>query len=210
MIKVGQKLYEERIKKGLSLEEVAKATKIRVSFLQAIEKGDYKKLPSSAYIQGFVRNYAQYLGLPQKEFLALFRREFNEKEYIRVLPEGFARKEDIPIRQFRMGQKGILIISISLVFLAYIAFQYRYAFINPPLSVVSPEEGKIYSPSIQVTGSTDSNATVFVNETPVTVDKNGKFQKNITVFPGEETIIVKSQSRFGKYTQIERRIVVKE
>ncbi len=50
MITAGQKLYEERIRRGLTLEEIARATKIRSSFLSAIEKGEYKKLPSSAYI----------------------------------------------------------------------------------------------------------------------------------------------------------------
>jgi len=64
MVNVGEKLYEERVKKGHTLEEVSKATKIRASFLLAIEKGEYKKLPSGTYVHGFVRNYARFLGLP--------------------------------------------------------------------------------------------------------------------------------------------------
>ena len=52
MIRVGQLLRDERVRKRLTIEEVAKATKIRTNFLSAIEKGEYKKLPSSAYAQG--------------------------------------------------------------------------------------------------------------------------------------------------------------
>ena len=73
MVHVGEKLSEERIRRGLTLEEVAKATKIRASFLQAIEKGEYKKLPSGTYVHGFVRNYAKFLGLPEYEILSLFK-----------------------------------------------------------------------------------------------------------------------------------------
>jgi len=42
MLHVGEKLREERTRKGHTLEEISKATKIRLSFLQAIEKGEYK------------------------------------------------------------------------------------------------------------------------------------------------------------------------
>ena len=82
MIYVGEKLYEERVKKGYSLDEVSKATKIRSSFLLAIEKGEYKKLPSSTYVHGFVRNYARFLGLPEHEILALFKRQYDEDKFI--------------------------------------------------------------------------------------------------------------------------------
>ena len=87
MTRVGEKLYEERIKKGYTLEEVSKATKIKVHFLQAIEKGDYKKLPSGTYAQGFVKNYAGFLKLPEHEMLALFKREYDE-EKLKVIHEG--------------------------------------------------------------------------------------------------------------------------
>ncbi len=43
---IGQRLREKRLKKGLTIEDIAKATKIRIGFLQAIENSDYKKLPS--------------------------------------------------------------------------------------------------------------------------------------------------------------------
>lgn len=56
----------KRGKKGLSINDAADATKIRMSFISAIERGEYKKLPSGAYIQGFVKNYIEFLGLPKR------------------------------------------------------------------------------------------------------------------------------------------------
>src|SRR3989338_7007978 len=108
MIRAGQKLSEERKRRGLSLLQVSNATKIRQEFLEAIEKGEYDKLPSPSYAQGFVRNYTRLLELPEKETLALFRREFaGDKDYD-VLPEGLSGKKDIPVRKFKIRQVVLL------------------------------------------------------------------------------------------------------
>ncbi|MCL5970461.1 MAG: helix-turn-helix domain-containing protein [Patescibacteria group bacterium] len=210
MIRVGSKLKEERIRKKISLEEVAKAIKIRPSFLSAIEKGDYQKLPSSAYAVGFVRNYASFLGLPEKEILALFRREFDEEKYFKVLPEGLYKKEDFPIKRIKFQQTILVVFLIFLALLAYILFQYRYAIINPPLSLDLPKENSVISSkSVTVAGTTDSNATLYVNNSSVSLDKDGKFKKELDLFPGKSTIKIKAVNRFGKQTEIERRIEVK-
>ena len=63
MIKAGEKLQEARLSKGLTLEDVSKSTKIKISYLEFIENGEYEKLPSVSYAHGFVRNYAKFLGL---------------------------------------------------------------------------------------------------------------------------------------------------
>lgn len=209
MITAGQRLFEERTKRGLTLEEVARATKIRSSFLSAIEKGEYKKLPSSAYIQGFVKNYAEFLGLSQKEIVALFRREFNEREFLRVLPEGFSKSQDLPLAGIQFGQTAVAIMLVFIVLVVYILFQYRYAFLNPPLNVEVPTEGELVSKILTVRGTTDSNATVFINEDSVVVDADGNFKKNITLFPGKTTITITAKNRLGKQTQITRRVEVK-
>ncbi|MCL5432759.1 MAG: helix-turn-helix domain-containing protein [Patescibacteria group bacterium] len=210
MLKIGQKLYEERVKKNLTLEEVSKATKIRASFLSAIEKGDYKKLPSPAYAQGFVKNYAEFLGLSANKALALFRREFDEEKALRVLPEGLAGKEDFPVEGIKIRKIPIIIILIFLVLLGYIVFQYRYTFINPPLDVNSPtENATINSEIVEISGKTDPNSTLTINNNPISVESNGVFKKEIDLFPGKSTIKIKAVNRFGKETVIERHVEIK-
>src|SRR3989344_8168593 len=97
MLRAGERLQEIRLEKDLSLEEVSENTKIKKNFLEYIEKGEYNKLPSVSYATGFVRNYAKFLGLSEKEMLALFRREFDSEKAYRVLPKGFESKEDFQI-----------------------------------------------------------------------------------------------------------------
>ena len=69
---VGQLLQEARQQKGVSLEQVEEATRIRQKFLKALEEEDYTALPAEAYVKGFLRNYALYLGLDPEEVLALY------------------------------------------------------------------------------------------------------------------------------------------
>jgi cytoskeletal protein RodZ len=60
---MGHRLHEARDKKGWSLEEAEKATRIRARFLEALEADDYAALPSGTQARGFLKIYAEYLGL---------------------------------------------------------------------------------------------------------------------------------------------------
>ncbi len=60
---IGAKLKVLRQEQELSLEEVAFKTLIRVSQLRAIEEGQLEKLPEPVYIQGFIKRFANALGL---------------------------------------------------------------------------------------------------------------------------------------------------
>lgn len=210
MLRAGQRLSDERKRRGLSLEEVSSATKIRKEFLLSIERGEYNKLPSPSYAQGFVRSYTRFLNLPEKDTLALFRREFaGEKDYD-VLPAGLAQKKAIPLRKFKVKQIFVVGVLIFILLLGYIIFQYRYALINPPLKIDSPlEMASLSSSTITVSGSTDPAATVYVEDEAVSVGENGNFKKEIVGFPGKTTITVKAVNRFGKQTTIERHVIIK-
>jgi len=203
MIRAGQRLSEERNRKGLTIEEVSKATKIKASFLSAIEKSDYTKLPSSTYASGFVKNYAEFLGLPKKEILALFRREFDENKDFKVLPSGFVKNDDFPIQRFRIGQTFLIILFIFLGLIGYLAFQYRYAILNPPLEIYSPKQ-KTASQRTIVSGRTDPNVTLLINDSPVSLDDKGNFKKTLDLFPGKATIKIKAINRFGRKTEIDK------
>lgn len=210
MVHVGERFYEERIRRGYTLEEVSKATKIRIFFLLAIEKGEYKKLPSSTYAHGFVRNYARFLKLPEHEILALFKREYDEEKFVKVLPDGFAKQDDFPLFKFKATQALKVLPLIFIVLLVYIVFQYRAAIFNPMLNVSIPVDNSIIlSQTVVVVGKTDPNATVFVNSEIASSDKDGNFKKTINVFPGKTTISIKSVNNFNRITTLERHIEVK-
>jgi cytoskeleton protein RodZ len=60
---IGQRLKKAREYRNLTLEKAAEATRIRRSYLQALEADDFSAMPSPVQARGFLRNYAQYLDL---------------------------------------------------------------------------------------------------------------------------------------------------
>lgn len=72
---IGSLLRETRERLGHSLPAVATALRIRQPYLQAIELGRYHELPGAAYAVGFVRSYADYLGLDGNEIVRRFKQE---------------------------------------------------------------------------------------------------------------------------------------
>ncbi|MDD4321595.1 MAG: DUF4115 domain-containing protein [Acidaminococcaceae bacterium] len=61
MSQVGDFLKDVRVRKGLSINEVAEGTGIRTQYLEALENGDYSKIPGDVFIKGFIRNYGNFL-----------------------------------------------------------------------------------------------------------------------------------------------------
>lgn len=63
MFAIGSSLKEARLRKGLDLASAAEATKIRSRHLQALEDEQFDVLPGQTYVRGFLKTYADFLGL---------------------------------------------------------------------------------------------------------------------------------------------------
>lgn len=87
-ITLGQYLRKEREKRGLSIEQVASATKIGVRQLHALESDHYSDLPAKPFIRGFVTSYSRFVGLDHKEVLTHFNSFIDSKACERPNREG--------------------------------------------------------------------------------------------------------------------------
>jgi len=63
VFEIGNSLKEARERQGLGYSEIELATKIRAKYIRALEEEDFTSIPGDAYIRGFLRSYAEYLGL---------------------------------------------------------------------------------------------------------------------------------------------------
>jgi cytoskeleton protein RodZ len=72
MTDVGARLREARERKGISLREIAAATKISLHTLEAVERNDLSRLPGGIFNRGFVRSYAVEVGLDPDEIVREF------------------------------------------------------------------------------------------------------------------------------------------
>lgn len=72
MSSLGGYLRELRRRRGVSLDEMARATRVNSQYLEALERDDTSVLPAPVFAKGFIRAYCQFLGEPPDEALALF------------------------------------------------------------------------------------------------------------------------------------------
>ncbi|MBV9609866.1 MAG: helix-turn-helix domain-containing protein, partial [Acidobacteria bacterium] len=63
MSSFGERMRREREMRGITLEAISEKTKITTRTLEALEKDDFDKLPGGIFNKGFVRSYAQFLGM---------------------------------------------------------------------------------------------------------------------------------------------------
>lgn len=79
MESIGKDLRQAREQLGLTLEEAERATRIRPRYLQAIEEDDLAVLPSPVQARGFLRNYADFLGLDSDEILLRYAHQLGKR-----------------------------------------------------------------------------------------------------------------------------------
>jgi cytoskeleton protein RodZ len=80
MFELGSSLRETRIRRGAELAQVAAETRIRMRYLRALEEERFELLPGSVYAKGFLRAYADYLGLDSQVFLDEYNARFKADE----------------------------------------------------------------------------------------------------------------------------------
>lgn len=115
---VGAMLRATRQRYGWDLEDVERALRIRIVHLQAIEDGRFEDLPGPAYAVGFVRAYADHLGLEREEVVSHFRDEISD------LPRRTRLNFPTPIPESRVPSGAILLISLAVAAVAYGGWYY--------------------------------------------------------------------------------------
>jgi len=79
-LEFGAELAQARAQRGMSLEEVARRTKIGIDALKAIERGDVATLPGGLYTRAFLRAYAHEVGCDPDDIVRRYREKFKDRE----------------------------------------------------------------------------------------------------------------------------------
>jgi cytoskeletal protein RodZ len=84
MSSFGEQLKRERELRKVSLEEIAEATKISVRYLRALEINDFSQLPGGVFDRGFVRAYAQFVGLDEEATVEAYLAERGPDQVVQL------------------------------------------------------------------------------------------------------------------------------
>ncbi|HET7099242.1 MAG TPA: helix-turn-helix domain-containing protein [Patescibacteria group bacterium] len=202
---IGQLLKYARDNKGYSLRRIEDITKIKASFIDAIEKEKWENLPPFPTILGFVKSISTALNIDEKMTVAILKRDYPPKKLnINPKPDVASKFSWSPKLTFAVG------IGVFLFFIfGYLFFQYAKSISAPSLEVESPKDGQIIvGNSVLVFGKTDLDAKIVINNQPIIIDENGKFSVSIEVVPSTKEIDVVATSRSGKITEVKRQILV--
>lgn len=78
---IGELLVQKRLEKNIEIEQAARETNVSSRYLHALEKDSFDVFPGEPYIVGFLRIYAEYLGLDPDEAVGLYKkRQIQETE----------------------------------------------------------------------------------------------------------------------------------
>ncbi|NOY14739.1 MAG: hypothetical protein GXP43_00800 [bacterium] len=186
---VGQILKTHRLRQNISLDQVASVTKIKKTFLKAIEDNRFETFDSLAAAQGFIRNYARFLQIDEYQTLAVFKRDFGIDPSGKIAPRDLLNSSLIlPQRRFNW-----LILPFSFVLFVVLAlvWYFRWYIFPPPLKIYQPQDVQITAQArIFVKGSTLPYAKVSVNQLTTAADEQGRFEQPIILLPGINQIII--------------------
>jgi cytoskeletal protein RodZ len=206
---IGSFLRKNREKRRLTQEDVSKYIKIPIKFVQALELDDYSVFSGKVHAKGFLKLYANFLGVGVEEILALWRREYEAT---------FDRRKKVKVTQPKYESPKFLItpsLVISsfvglciLVFFSYLFYQYRHYTGAPTLNIYNPKDNSVVEKDIlDITGSTDLDSDVFVNNQKVILNPDGGFAESIKLKEGLNTISIKAVNKLEKQTEFIRTII---
>ena len=197
MFRTSDLLKNTRLEKDLSIEEISKKLKIPAKYLVAIEAEDTACFPQQPYCSLIIKDYADFLGLDGLDILKLFHRDF----FIKKKPKLRKQKSFSFTPQFTFT---LLTVIAFIGFSLYLGSEYIKFNRPPPLKVNWPAQQILNSSTLDLTGATDPESTVRINQDLVIVDTNGNFYKKLTLSSGENKILVESKSPAGITTSQEK------
>src|SRR2546423_11751140 len=113
---VGRTLREARERRGVSLRQIANATKIAMSALEALERNDISRLPGGIFSRAFVRSYAIEVGLDPDATIQDFIAQFPHDSVITVHPTSTHAEDHQAIDSDRRAAATFLAVLVLSLF----------------------------------------------------------------------------------------------
>jgi cytoskeletal protein RodZ len=117
VFEIGTSLREARLRRQIDIPEAEQSTKIRAKYLRALEDEQFELLPSPTYVKGFLRSYAEYLGLDGQLYVDEYNSRFVAGEERGETPFRAARRRDGLGREraqaHRRFETGIVLLTLG-------------------------------------------------------------------------------------------------
>ncbi len=128
MSSFGETLRRERELRQITLREISEATKISLRYLEALERNDFRHLPGGVFNKGFIRAYAQYIGVDAEAMVTAYleeesrqrlhdeeqqRESLRRSEALHGIPASGGIEDDRPTGGRRRRRRLVVVIALS-------------------------------------------------------------------------------------------------
>jgi cytoskeleton protein RodZ len=117
-VSVGSALRKVREARGVTLEEAARDTRVRLEFLEAIEAEDFQLLLGDVHLRGCLRTYATYLRLSPDKVVAMYDAELGHDDEVVVVPPPERSEPVLGARRRRDDHRLWILVAATLLVLA--------------------------------------------------------------------------------------------
>jgi len=209
----GSVLKQARKVKNLDLSTIAQSINVQEKYLHALEEERVQDIPSITYGKHFLRRYAAYIGLEYTKLEESFTKAFyylKQREAV-TCPQKQKRKEFSLFSHKLLVRRIGIVAVIALLGIGYLGFSVVYSLQPPQLTLTSPKQNLIvHATALEVSGVSDPEASITVNDQAVTTDEKGNFFLQLAVQPGTQIIRVRAEKKHGLATEEDRQVLVLE
>src|SRR5919198_5985270 len=128
MFEIGNSLRDARERQGLDYAQIELATKIRAKFLRALEEEEFDLLQAETYVKGFLRTYANFLGLDGQLYVDEYNSRYAVGEDEPREPVIARRTSTVHQRHRRLERRGVLLgLGLIAVLCAFLIAAFKFS-----------------------------------------------------------------------------------
>ena len=197
MFEIGNSLREARVRQGLDYAQIELGTKIRSKYIKALEDEQFATLPAQPYVKGFLRTYAEFLGLDGQLYVDEYNSRFvvegqdDAPPIARRPPAGRARRDrGVERRVVLLALLGIAVLTALVI----VAWKFGGGGSSTPPVLSNPTTTSAAPSTLRLTG-VNGGTYVEVRRSSAT----GKVLLQATIPAGQSQVI--DGSRFWLYVK---------
>lgn len=203
------RLKEAREKSFISLDELAKQSKISKKHLSALEECRFDDIPYAIiYQKNFIKKYAEILHLPVEDILNQFiveeaRAGWQKHQACKKIGRG--KLQNMPFF-LRLSFFSLTILLLT----GYIGWQVRSLLKPPELFVYSPPNGMVTEErELIIHGEASAQTQIYINGKEIANTDNGQFRETLNLSVGVNAIKISARKKHGKSAEIVRYVIFK-
>lgn len=192
---LGQKLKQVRERSHLTILQVSERLQIKPEYIEAIELSRYTALPSSVFVKNYVQRYVKLLGLNWATVLPLLDTELKVYQHTPGIPtqKRYLAKQPLQLMKVVIG----LVVLFAVIALgAYFGLEITNIVEPPKLAVIELPSHLAYADRIiMLSGQTDPEAVVSINDQVIPVLPTGQFSQQMSLQPGSNLLKIEAKTK---------------